>query len=275
LQIANNAIQANRLPYPNGPKSDAKYAHDRVYCMVPFIWNREMYEVIMKTWGKRCNTIHFITDSEVIAEGGHLQGDLVVKQAAEGYKHHSQFPDGYFPDNVKFVNMTRPWTGCKDSKTGQPKICRHIWEKMWQSWIYVADNHLNEAEWFCKVDYDTFFFPENLQYYVRDSKGWDPYREHHYFGLLLGHRVGRPAMIAGAAACWSHRTLSEIAEVYRKMPKGYKGADRGRCEDRPDASEEISTSMCLKKELNVSAEAMIDDNNRQYVVSTEVDCKKD
>jgi len=38
------------LPYPNGPKTDAKYANDRVYCMIPFIWNKEIYDVIMKTW---------------------------------------------------------------------------------------------------------------------------------------------------------------------------------------------------------------------------------
>ena len=116
------------LPYPNGPKTDAKYANDRVYCMIPFIWNKEIYDVIMKTWGKRCNVIHFITDSVVSVEGK-LQGDI-IKGGEKGYKHHSEFPLGTFPENVKFVNMTRPWTGCKDLKSGQPKVCRHIWEKM-------------------------------------------------------------------------------------------------------------------------------------------------
>ena len=130
----------------------------------------------------------------------------------------------------------------------------------------MADNHLTEAEWFCKVDYDTFFFPENLQYYVRDYKNWNGETEHHYFGFKLMHRHPRPDMIAGAAACWSQKTLAAIAEVYKKMPKGYEGSDRGRCEDRPQASEEISTSMCLKKELNISAEAMQDDELREYVV---------
>ena len=56
------------------------------------------------------------------------------------------------------------------------------------AWIYVGDHHLDRAEWFCKVDYDTFFFPENLQYYVRDLRGWDP-MDHHYFGLELAHKV--------------------------------------------------------------------------------------
>ena len=131
----------------------------------------------------------------------------------------------------------------------------------------MGDHHLNDAEWFCKVDYDTFFFPENLQYYVRDYKQWDASSEHHYFGLVLGHERNRPEMIAGAAACWSQMTLAAIVDVYKKMPKGFQKRDRGRCEDRPMASEEISTSLCLKKELNVSAEPMLDEQMRQYVVS--------
>jgi len=118
--------------------------------MVPFIWNEEIYKVIMDTWGKRCNTIHFITDSEVAVEGK-WDRDNVIQNNGKGYMHHYEFPAGTFPDdNVKFINMTRPWTGCIDKKSGKDRICRHIWEKMWQSWIYVADHHLNEAEWFCK-----------------------------------------------------------------------------------------------------------------------------
>jgi len=219
-----------------------------------------MYNVIMKTWGKRCDVINFLTDAEVI-DGGKLKGQNEI--ITESFKHYSEFPEGTFPENVHFVSMTRPWMGCKDSKTGKPTVCRHIWEKMWQSWIYVSDHHLNDAEWFCKVDYDTFFFPENLQYYVRDYKNWDPYNEHHYFGQVLSHH--KPDMVAGAAACWSHKTLAAIADVYKNMPKGYQGRDRARCEDRPQASEEISTSVCLKKELNVSAEPMRDDEMREYV----------
>ncbi|KAL7548506.1 hypothetical protein ACHAWF_011798 [Thalassiosira exigua] len=263
-----------RRPYPDGPKSDPKYARDRVYCMVPFVWNVEFYEVIMQTWGKRCDVINFITDSIVAAGGARVGGDQVwgaddPKDATEKYKYHSEFPEGTFPENVRFINMTRPWTGCKDSKTGKPKVCRHIWEKILSAWIYVKDHHLDQAEWFCKVDYDTYFFPENLQYWVRDVKNWDPYAEHHYFGLELSHRVklGFPSLAAGAAACWSHKTMEGIAEVYRQMPKGYTGMDRGRCEDRPQASEEISTSMCLLKGLNVTLEPMRDDKGREYVLT--------
>jgi len=261
----NNNYNAEVLPYPNGPKTYAKYAKDRVYCMVPFVWDANFYDIIMQTWGKRCNVINFLTDA-IVMEKGTFNGHVVVTEDAnKGYKHYTEFPEGTFPDNVIFVNMTRPWTGCKDAKTGEPKICRHIWEKMWRSWIYVKDHHLDQAEWFCKVDFDTFFFPENLQYYVRDVMNWDPYKEHHYFGHVLYHRARNPPMVAGAAACWSHRTLDEVAEVYRNMPRGYNGHERGKCEDRAEASEEMTTSKCLEQYLNVSAEPMLEDGKREYV----------
>ena len=137
---------------------------------------------------------------------------------------------------------------------------------MWRSWIYVGDHHLNDAEWFCKVDYDTFFFPENLQYYVRDVKGWDAYNEHHYFGHVMQHRQkGREPMILGAAACWSRKTLDAIADVYRSMPMGSTRGERGKCEDRAQATEEASTSLCLKQHLNVSAYPARDDQLRETI----------
>lgn len=135
-QQQTHIVQQQQQAYPNGPRTDPKYANDRVYCMVPFIWNEEIYDIIMKTWGKRCNVIHFITDSEVVVDGK-LQGDKIIHHSAgdKAYKQNWEFPEGTFPSNVKFINMTRPWTGCNDKKSGEAKVCRHIWEKMWRSWV--------------------------------------------------------------------------------------------------------------------------------------------
>ena len=131
--------------------------------------------------------------------------------------------------------------------------------------MYVEENHLDQAEWFCKVDYDTFFFPSNVKYFVRHNQ-WDPYNEHHYFGHLIKHRQrGREPMIVGAAACWSRFTLDAIADVYRDMPMGSMKGERGKCEDRAQATEEATTSLCLKRHLNVTAYAARDDDLREYI----------
>lgn len=135
-----------------------------------------------------------------------------------------------------------------------------------KAWVYVEENHLDQAEWFCKVDYDTFFFPENVKHFVREYKKWDPFTEHHYFGHLIQSRhTGSPPMIAGATVCWSRKTLDGIADVYRQMPKGSTRGYRGKCEDRAEATEEASTSLCLLEHLNVEAYAARDDELREFV----------
>ena len=229
--------------------------------MIPFVWRKDFYDAIMATWGRRCDQIYFFTDGVVNLDGGIVKDFITGDQ--DSYRHYTDYPHGTFPDNVVFVNMTRSWDGCTDAKTGKPKICRHIWEKMWRSWVYVADRHSDRAEWFCKIDYDTYFFPENLQYFVKDVQRWDDAATgQHYFGHLLYHRN----IIAGPCACWSRKTLRDIAEVYRRMPKGYPGDERNRCEDRAGATEEVSTSKCLKNELGVSPQEAIDDDHRDYIM---------
>lgn len=111
-------VDERHSAYPSAPKSDARYSRDRVYCMVPYVWDRGSYDAIMSTWGKRCNVINFITDPTVLDPDD------------ERYKDHAEFPEGTFPDNVHFVNVTRPWSGCIDRKGEEMTFCRHIWEKV-------------------------------------------------------------------------------------------------------------------------------------------------
>lgn len=249
------------------------YPNDRLYCMIPFIWNPKIYSAIMNTWGQRCDTIHFLTDAMVGGEinGDHISFDTTTDERSGSTRPYWEFPEGTFPPNVKFINMTRSWEDCPSTtnrRTGklEKKVCRHIWEKMWRSWIYVDTHHINDAEWFCKVDYDTFFFPDNLRYYVHDVKHWDAINEYHYFGHVIQHRSrkDRP-MVVGASACWSRKTLHDIAEVYRNMPMGSTKGERGKCEDRAHATEEVTTSQCLKDHLNIDPEPARDENQREYI----------
>eukprot|EP00956_Cyclotella_meneghiniana_P011473 scaffold16121_cov68-Cyclotella_meneghiniana.AAC.1 len=49
------------------------------------------------------------------------------------------------------------------------------------------------------------------------------------------------------------------------MPMGSKKGERGKCEDRAEASEEVTTSLCLKQKLNIDAEPTRDDKLREYI----------
>jgi hypothetical protein len=121
------AYAAEKAPTSRNIISPKYDSADRVYCMIPFIWNEEMYHTIMETWGKRCDVINFLTDSIV---GGKLKGDKITDDPSMGFRQYWEYPPGTFPDNVIFINMTRTWNDCEEDSKGVKKVCRHIWEKM-------------------------------------------------------------------------------------------------------------------------------------------------
>lgn len=210
---------------------------NRVYCMVPFVWvdsHKEKvpnkpgasgpvrYNEIMETWGKRCDKIEFFVDGGTAAP---VIADL--------------------PDNVIQVNMTRG-IHHKYAATpgGKQREGKHIWEKMWRSWIWVGQHRQHDYEWFFKLDDDCFFIPENVKRFVREKR-WSPL-DAHYFGHKAYHRR-EAELIVGAAVGFSRTALLWAGRMYRDMPKGYDHDERGLCEDRSGATEELSTAICMKK----------------------------
>ena len=110
-------------------------------------------------------------------------------------------------DVVVVKEMTRPWNTCKE------ETCRNIWEKIWRSWILVdSSGDVDTAEWFVKIDADSFLFPENAKRYIR-AKGWSP-DDHHYFGHVLRHEQihGNP-IVAGAGVFFSRATVKGSARI--------------------------------------------------------------
>lgn len=183
----------------------------------------------MRTWGKRCDGINFFVDST------HLDGAVEM------------------PSNVVIINMTRKSVWGDQSQ-------KHIWEKMWRSWIWVHDHKLTQYDWFLKVDDDNFFFPDNVRRFVR-QKRWRP-TDAHYFGHKLYHR--KVPIIAGALVALSRGSVAQLASVYRAMPKGGITDERGKCEDRKGATEELSTAVCLY-EAGIRAEDTRD-NGREPIM---------
>jgi len=136
---------------------------------------------------------------------------------------------------------------------------------------FIKRNIITHTKTPCFVDYDTIFFPDNVKHFVRHKK-WNPFTEYHYFGHWISARQnGRLPMIAGATACWSRKTLDDIAEVYRTMPRDNAKGERGKCEDRAQATEEATTALCLNQHLNISAYAARDDELREHITVAKFD----
>jgi hypothetical protein len=173
-------------------------SNNRLYCMVPFIWTpkfQPQYHAIRATWGNRCDVLKFYIDP-IIGDSNIGFQDLRVNETAK-----ASLPD----DVIAIEDIKRPWNDCAEK--GKEEItCRNIWEKLWRSWLWMNENgELDKAEWFTKVDADTYLFPDHLKHYVNERK-WSP-SEQHYFGHVLMHRIEKNdadvTIVAGAAVFFS------------------------------------------------------------------------
>jgi len=241
--------------------------NNRLYCVVPFIWSSQYipsYHAIRKTWGKRCDILKFMIDPII---GDDETGYLDLR---------TQRPVHELPDDLVVIDIQRPWNACADEPDGN---CRNIWEKIWRSWIWV-DSHGDSdlAEWFVKIDADSFLFPENMKRYVVD-KGWSS-NEHHYFGHILMHKTDTAEpMIAGAAVFFSRATLKAAANIFRKFEntvESYNGeikrqSSRVKCKDTLTDQEELITSICLKQHLGVEAYPVLDETGQELVIVGEIE----
>ncbi|KAL7504982.1 hypothetical protein ACHAXN_002507 [Cyclotella atomus] len=207
-----------------------KSSNRRLYCMVPFIWTPTFlpqYDAIRKTWGKRCDVLQFYIDP-IIGDSQAGYFDVRVNETAKAI----------LPEDVVVVeNIQRPWNKC-NSKSDSETPCRNIWEKLWRSWILMDEiGELDKAEWFTKVDADTYLFADNLKRFV-DDKDWRP-NEQHYFGHVLMHRI--------------------------ELKEGEVRKGRQDCKDDYTSEEEVVTAVCLKKFIGLEAQTTLDADGKELI----------
>ena len=149
---------------------------NRLFCLVPFIWSPKYlpsYDAIHATWGKRCDTLRcmidpIIGDEQIGYYNMTLDSDVLAAKDA----FNVSLPD----DVVVLHDMQRPWHTCRGEEAEKNGNCRNIWEKVWRSLRWINNDGgdaINSADWFVKVDSDTFLFPDNAKHYVK-QKGWSP-----------------------------------------------------------------------------------------------------
>lgn len=229
--------------------------NNRVYCMVPFIWTPAYlpsYHALRRTWGKRCDVLKFFIDP-IIGDASTGYIDLRVNST------NANLPG----DVVVIHDMRRPWNACV---TESEENCRNIWEKLWRSWIWVDSNGDSDtAEWFVKVDADTYLFPEHLKRYVKQNKLAPT--DHHYFGHVLRHHP--VPLVAGTAVVFSRATLKAAVKIYRTFDDNSETSNR--CHDELTDQEEVITSICLKQHLGVDAHVTLDDQGQELISLGEIE----
>lgn len=160
-----------------------------------------------------------------------LERDLASQSFGSPSKFNSTFHKRY-----KSIGI------CADKKP-----CRHIWEKVWRSFAFIAGREIERADFFLKVDDDTLLIPGNLRKYIK-SNNLLP-NENHYFG----HRAFSSPLyfISGVCSVFSRAAVIAMTDRYKKMDHEYGSRknfpnSHGICVDRDGATEERATSKCLQ-----------------------------
>ena len=193
---------------------------NRVFCLVPTIKGSEdLQATVLETWGPQCDRLYLIQNEKT------------------GRAHNM------------VINMTRP----ERDVSGKP--ARHIWEKVWRGLLQAYREHLDEAEWFVKIDLDTYFFANHLRTYV-EERGFHP-DDPHYFGHVLRHQQKEP-MVAGTASVLSRGALRVLGPYLERL-----GTDQEipTCKDNPGV-EEARVARCLR-EVHVHPTDAFDGNGRE------------
>ncbi|XP_042207567.1 glycoprotein-N-acetylgalactosamine 3-beta-galactosyltransferase 1-like isoform X3 [Homarus americanus] len=117
----------------------------------------------------------------------------------------------------------------------------HLWEKTKAAFIYIYNNHFEDADWFMKADDDTYVIVENLRYML------SPYDASHpiWFGCRFKKYVRQGYMSGGAGYVLSREALRKFVEEAIPNPK--------KC--RPDhaGAEDVEIGKCMQ---NVGVKAV-------------------
>jgi hypothetical protein len=232
--------------------ASARWRRHRIYCMVPTMYQPlrlGKLRAVAVSWGKRCDVIKFFIDPA---------------PAGETYPTHFEVEGGRRIEMVQVPIVRKNDVMVRDKKYanksctfGSVKLaCRNIWEKVWRSWVYVFEHDVEQADWFFKIDDDTFVFTEFLKMFI-EAKGWAPEQDR-YFGHVSYLSV--VPFVNGAIVGISRGTLRKVGPLYRSMPQEYGSRDkfaRHRCVDREGANQEITEAICMSK-LGIKATPTID-----------------
>ena len=164
------------------------------------------------TWANLCDHIVFVVDNSTVAppQKPPKNESLSKKKQREAKKKRlkkinyegEEAPDEHMGYKFLKLHMNQP----------QSEDWRNIWEKSWKTWYHVGKYHINESEWFLKIDDDTFFSPINFKGFARyynPNKPW-------YFGNTLMHLWRTRNIVFNAGSCYalSREALRRVTEVF-------------------------------------------------------------
>ncbi|XP_030244360.1 glycoprotein-N-acetylgalactosamine 3-beta-galactosyltransferase 1 [Drosophila navojoa] len=208
---AESVMQQPALPVKDKVKIRL-YREVRILCMV-FSYPHKYEQVVRtlrKTWARHCNKL-IVFSTQMPKHQGFGAADTIALNVTEGYNH--------------------------------------LWGKTKAAFRHVYTHHLHEADWFYKVDDDTYAILENMRFMLINHHADEPI----YFGCNFQAEHRGPTYMSGGAGY----VLSNEA-VRRLVENGIYGSQ---CNPDSIGTEDYEMGVCLNK-LNVTAGDSRDKFNR-------------
>jgi len=205
------------------------YQPNRVLCAVPTTWNHSYHKIdrLQKTWGPFCDRLVFVLDAN----------------------DHIPPADNVTVGEILVVNMTR---------SSNPNA-RNIWTKVHLMWSAIAAQYANDAEWFLKVDDDTYLFVEHLRGFTQYYNPNIP----RYMGHTIMYRWKTANIVfnSGSAYVLSREALTRVAVKFNTMPTRRPGDVRDLCHDEDGSGDDTAIAVCLK-EIGIMPDNTLDEYGR-------------
>ncbi|XP_018014735.2 glycoprotein-N-acetylgalactosamine 3-beta-galactosyltransferase 1-like [Hyalella azteca] len=125
-----------------------------------------------------------------------------------------------------------------------------LWEKTKNSFKYLYENHLNDADWFLKADDDTYVVVENLRYFLSSYNSSVPL----WFGRKFRKFLKNGYMSGGAGYVLSKEAVKRLVEEGLPNPK--------KCRKDGNGAEDVEMGKCLQN-LGVMAGDSRDEMGRE------------
>ncbi|XP_005092719.1 glycoprotein-N-acetylgalactosamine 3-beta-galactosyltransferase 1 [Aplysia californica] len=126
----------------------------------------------------------------------------------------------------------------------------HLWAKTKEGFKYVYEHHFNDADWFMKLDDDSYMIVENLRYFLRDKNPNEPL----YYGRRFKKMVEKGYMSGGAGYVLSKEALR------RFVTRGL--GEEQHCRKDDGGAEDVEVGKCLSK-VGVYAQDTRDELGRE------------
>jgi len=212
------------------------YTPNRIMCTVPSLYpgKEETWKLIMETWGQLCDVVYFVV------------------------KDSDDVPEEMFGGKLMRIKMKR---------TTDPSA-RNIWEKVWNTWLHIATTELlHEAEWFLKIDDDTFFSPENFKGFTRYLDPEQPY----YIGHTILWRWSSSNIVFNSGSCYalSREAMRRLVPQFSTIISMASNEGPSQCIDRDGAGEDPTMGICLRA-VGINPLNTLDEDLRNRFVTFQI-----